>query len=291
MTKLYSVVAALFLCLFHTNTPFAQCIPPATPLGKTLTGTGTVAAFNWIPVAGAVSYDYYVGLYPATPPSTSVTTAGTMVTLNGLTPLTKYEFCVRTNCSAGSSAWACDTFTTILAPPFCPQPSNVTANATGPHNIITGWVPVSGAVSYEYFLSTSPTPMPTGDTTIYQGIGLSGLKSMGTYYFCVRTRCGGSNTSFWMCDTVYTPVAVNVDEIGNDGIAIYPNPATNHLHIETNAARIANVKLINIYGKLIYLSSEVTGNKDIDMTGFASGLYILTYETPSGTQSRKIQKL
>ncbi|MCD6063529.1 MAG: Fibronectin type domain protein, partial [Flavipsychrobacter sp.] len=252
-----------------------------------------VASFNWIPVAGAVSYDYYVGLYPVTPPSTSVTTTGTMVTFNGLTPLTKYEFCVRTNCSTGSSAWVCDTFTTIVAPPFCPQPSNVTANATGPHNIITGWTPVSGAVSYEYYLSTSPTPTPTGDTTIHQGVALSGLKSMGTYYFCVRTRCGGNNSSFWMCDTVYTPVALNVaDNEKNDRLVFYPNPVASLLTVKATTPAVNNqLILTDVFGRMLYQSAIEKDDLTIDMSQLPAGIYILRLYQGENSFSHKIQKL
>lgn len=86
----------------------AGCLPP-TSLNATAI-TGTSATLNHSTVGGA-TYDFYFGPSPLTPPTiiTAPNPGFDNVAANpnvtGLTPLTAYQFYVRSQCGASNSAW------------------------------------------------------------------------------------------------------------------------------------------------------------------------------------------
>lgn len=88
----------------------------------------------------------------------------------------------------------------------CVFPSALTSSQVGATTANISWTAPSPAPSggYDYYVTTSPTPPtsttpPTGST----GAGilltsLSGLTSSTTYYFWVRSDCGGGDISAWV---------------------------------------------------------------------------------------------
>lgn len=86
----------------------------------------------------------------------------------------------------------------------CPMPTNVTTASTMAGANVN-WTAPSTAPSagYQYYVSTSSaypasTVTPTGSTAAgVTTATLSGLTLGQTYYFWVRSNCGGSSQSFW----------------------------------------------------------------------------------------------
>lgn len=99
----------------------------------------------------------------------------------------------------------------------CSAPSAVTlGNITNSTANITWTAPVSGAASYDYYLSatnTAPTSAtaPTGNVTATNA-ALTGLTDSTTYYFWVRSNCGANGTSFWIgpLEFMTTQVAIAI---------------------------------------------------------------------------------
>ncbi len=93
----------------------------------------------------------------------------------------------------------------VAAPPSCSAPSALTSSNITSTSATISWtaaspVPTSG---YEYFYSTSSTA-PTAGTTPSGSTGagvttasITGLTANTTYYYWVRSNCGGSGTSTW----------------------------------------------------------------------------------------------
>jgi len=85
----------------------------------------------------------------------------------------------------------------------CPTPSNVTATTTATGATLSWTAPSSAPSSgYQYYYSTSPTAptattTPTGSVTSGTSVTLNSLVTGQTYYFWVRSNCGGSSQSFW----------------------------------------------------------------------------------------------
>ncbi|WP_288243350.1 T9SS type A sorting domain-containing protein [uncultured Chryseobacterium sp.] len=85
----------------------------------------------------------------------------------------------------------------------CSTPTNITATTTMTEATLSWTAPSSAPASgYQYYYSTSPTAptastTPTGNVTSGTSVTLNQLNTGQTYYFWVRSNCGGSSQSFW----------------------------------------------------------------------------------------------
>ncbi len=85
----------------------------------------------------------------------------------------------------------------------CPTPTNITSTTTMDSGTLSWTAPASAPSSgYQYYYSTSPTAPtattpPTGSVTSGTSVTLNNLTTGQTYYFWVRSNCGGSSQSFW----------------------------------------------------------------------------------------------
>lgn len=84
-------------------------------------------------------------------------------------------------------------------------------------------------------------------------------------------------------------VVLGVDDIERDAqIILFPNPTTNNVTIRT-AAQLANVTIYNALGKMVYNINASGQEKHIDVSGFASGIYLVQVRDSNG--NRAVQKL
>lgn len=81
-------------------------------------------------------------------------------------------------------------------------------------------------------------------------------------------------------------------EFTGSSIAIYPNPAQDHITVSLPAAVInATVQLHDISGKLLYTSGSIGGgNHNISTDTYAAGLYFVSVHTSNGTLVQKVIK-
>jgi uncharacterized protein YjdB len=93
-----------------------------------------------------------------------------------------------------------------------------------------------------------------------------------------------------------TPIFVNVVTLANNDVTIaaYPNPVSSKLNILWSAATIENaaVTLSDITGNEIYRSTinmNGTGSTQIDLSGFANGLYIINVKGSALNYTNKVQ--
>ncbi|NML57889.1 T9SS type A sorting domain-containing protein [Chryseobacterium cheonjiense] len=113
----------------------------------------------------------------------------------------------------------------------CSTPTNITATTTMSGATLSWTAPASTPASgYQYYYSTSPTAptattTPTGNVTSGTSVTLNQLTTGQTYYFWVRSNCGGSSQSFWkmkeftpgQISTVYTAGDINT-QYNNSGV-------------------------------------------------------------------------
>jgi N-acetyl-anhydromuramyl-L-alanine amidase AmpD len=165
------------------------------PTGLTTNSiTVNSATASWTAVSGAVSYT--IRIAPASSTAwTSYTTTSTNYTFTGLNSNTAYQWQVRTNCSAGSSAYSSSqNFTTSAA--TCNVPTGLGISNVSPNSARISWVAVSGAVSYtvQYKLASSSTW--TSINTTATSYKLSGLSSNTAYQWQVRTNCSAGSSVY-----------------------------------------------------------------------------------------------
>ncbi|MEC5172375.1 T9SS type A sorting domain-containing protein [Chryseobacterium nepalense] len=113
----------------------------------------------------------------------------------------------------------------------CSTPTNITATTTMTEATLSWTAPASAPASgYQYYYSTSPTAptattVPTGNVTSGTTVTLNQLTTGQTYYFWVRSNCGGSSQSFWkmkeftpgQISTLYTAGDINT-QYNNSGV-------------------------------------------------------------------------
>ena len=74
---------------------------------------------------------------------------------------------------------------------------------------------------------------------------------------------------------------ISVNSVGN--IRIYPNPAANKLTIETENAKDTYLRIYNLMGANIYSTNIKTGQKVIDISSFANGVYFVIISDAKGS--------
>ena len=82
----------------------------------------------------------------------------------------------------------------------------------------------------------------------------------------------------------------SVDEINNNSIKIYPNPAYHELTIESDSETIESIRLYDAWGRIVSELSNVSGLQKmvIDISAFAPGIYSLEISTISSMTKEHI---
>jgi uncharacterized protein YjdB len=248
-TGLVTGVSAGTAAIFYTVTGIGGCtnagsttvtigaaLPPAviSPAGSATLCHGNPVTMSVVSTGG-VSYQWLHNgsVIPGATASTYTTfTSGvyTVIVDNGI-------------CSETSAA------TTILAPP------NPVINYVGPNELYTG-----SFSSYKWFLNGVALP-GANSSILYETSG-------GNYTVVVTDKNGCTDTS-----AIYIinggPMAVNVP-VNVDDIRVYPNPATNMLHIDAPVK--VNISVLGIDGKMLLEQKDAS---NIDISKLANGLYMI----------------
>lgn len=208
------------------------------------------------------------------------------VTKSGLLGGKNYNFQIRGNCSSQSEgAWSSSvnftTNSTCGAPVLAPETGVTTSEAT------VNWGAVTGAAWYNvrYKESSNMTwgaPASTGGTSKK----LTGLSASTSYDYQVLTKCSATDVSAWTSGTFVTPASrpgAIEENLGTfaSGISVYPNPASDLLHIDLTAENTssATIKLFDMSGRLIQqvvAQSQIGINSfEMDINKLANGIYTL----------------
>ncbi len=120
------------------------------------------------------------------------------------------------------------------------------------------------------------------DTTYYF---LDGLEPYTLYDFYVRAVCNDSVSSAWSGPETFSTLYVGVNQKAEkSGIKVFPNPATDRIHIYlNNGEQLQDVKLISLQGKIVSLNQgHGKDHLQIDLADFEAGLYYLRIHLLSG---------
>lgn len=128
---------------------------------------------------------------------------------------------------------------------------------------------------------------------IEQKVTISSTFKIGEKYALVLTPTFSTNSldftivtqDAYNCEfTIVDPAGVE-DVAANANVTVYPNPATDHLFIETEA-NLISASLFSADGRLV---KKVNAN-DIDLTDCNAGYYIVSIETENGVVNKQIIK-
>jgi hypothetical protein len=128
-------------------------------------------------------------------------------------------------------------------------------------------------------IGTAPrhgTATVSGDTIIYTpNTGYTGLDTF-TY---TESIGGGAPASAQVLVGIKYPAGIN--ELSEGKTNIYPNPASNKLHIITSNPSVSEYRVYDMLGSVVKaenFSSEAT----VDVSGLNNGLYIIQFSSSEG---------
>jgi hypothetical protein len=169
---------------------------------------------------------------------------------------------------------------------------------------------------------TINAPAITGPATAKKGStqNYSVVKNNGSSYawnIVNGTQSGGSTTNaisvLWsatsntgevnvietvnkQCVSANTKLAVTLETIdvkkihGESGIQVFPNPATDKLHVNLNGESILDLSLTDLSGKLILQKSTISNENTLNISEIPAGIYILSVKGSTGTSRYQIIK-
>ena len=80
----------------------------------------------------------------------------------------------------------------------------------------------------------------------------------------------------------------NINTLTENKFSIYPNPSSNLIHIKGLDNQASNLDIYNFTGQLIYSETINENEHTLDISQFASGMYLLKISNKNFTQSEKL---
>jgi len=181
---------------YTVNIITSSCAPVTGLIVSAITSSS--ADVSWTAVSGATGYQWAVTTSP-TPPASGTFTTLTAVTASPLSPATTYYAHVRTQCGTDYSTWVTSAIFTTLptSSTTCAPVTGITMSSITSGSANLSWAAVSGAIGYEWAVTTSGTPPASGTLTTLTSAVASGLSAATVYYAHVRTKCSATLFSTW----------------------------------------------------------------------------------------------
>jgi hypothetical protein len=254
--------------------------------------TAHTAQISWQNYPGIYGYEYFIDNNPLPPVSGALAVNYSVITPQNLYSGTSYYLHLRIRCDTFNySPWLDIPFNT---PAICTAPSTASVNNITSNSASFNWSPVSSAQNYEYGVSTSSTPSPTGFYTANTNVTVNALQPSTNYYFHVRALCSSSDLSEWKTTAFNTYATSIVTVAGNKDFSlnVYPNPVKEVLNIEVTGNRKGKgtVMLLDLSGKLIDQIELSSDKGQLNLKNVSSGLYLLRYRDGENTETMRIQK-
>ena len=127
------------------------------------------------------------------------------------------------------------------------------------------------------------TPRASGATTAHT------YTSSGSYVVQAILKNNCDSTILLKAVTCFT-TEIDKNELNNESVLLYPNPATNILTIKTeNALTLKGIIIYNILGQKLYEGSNQNQNQyDINIAYLSSGIYSVYIQTDKSLMIRKL---
>jgi len=300
---------------FFSTTGTISCETPDDLVASSITNTG--AKVSWSAAEGADQYDIRYRVKGTTIWSQTLSTTPSVV-LSGLARGMPHQARVRTLCSSDNSLVS--PYSTIIefsttGSAACEIPSGLVAGGTEQTTANLSWAGANGALSYEVLYRKQGDIIWTASTTSTASISLSGLTSLTTYQWKVRTICAVDNSlqsqfsSLSAFQTVAgsagrvseeddAELAMGLDEVlASFDLVIYPNPSPDEVFFRITPPERDSFRLsvFNLAGQEVrqlfdgVLEVDEQVEFQWDATREPSGIYVFRLSSGRGVEiSRKI---
>lgn len=129
-----------------------------------------------------------------------------------------------------------------------------------------------------------PAPMPADTLSLYPGERFEVLLTPTTLvedyievYWEHLFRCNEIGMNYIGVNSYVYPTDIPEIPLGEQ-LAIFPNPAQDELTIMNNEQDVVLARIIDMFGKFVWEGQLVPGNNVVDLSGMASGNYIVWTE-------------
>ena len=281
---------------------FSTCC--VTPIPSMSNIAATTATLNW---TEGVTADHYKirGNLDGFPPSVKLDIPDptqTSYNVSGLLPNLTYYWQIKAFCNSDesiSSSWSQELrFTTD----GCLEPVPILTNSITSNSAVLNWTPVPGARGYQLrggvtggaYVSLSINDANASSTTA------SGLSSLTTYEWQIKTLCDPTGASAYSDLTTFTTNAFKWDEVEpenneNPSFYLFPNPANEKFVFQMDEVhKSGTIQILNSAGKVIYREkvnpSENSMIREIDISHVIPGVYLVSFTTSNNVTLKKLIK-
>lgn len=262
-----------------------------TPTGLGVSGvTTTNADFEWDAETGIDGFEYVLDMSAADPAGAGTFTSANTYSDNTLTPATTYYFHLRKDCGSGNySDWETIDFTTDAVVVPCADPTGLGVSGVTHNTAVIDW-DASAGVTFEYVLDNTATdPAGAGTATAANTYDAAGaLTPATTYYFHLRSDCGGGDYSDWVTIDFTTDVTTGINETAMEAITLYPNPVQNILNFVS--AEKGVLTLSDMTGKVLLQTNVNSTLTNIDLSAYSNQVYVLSFSNESLSRTFKVVK-
>ncbi|WP_165593545.1 T9SS type A sorting domain-containing protein [Aequorivita soesokkakensis] len=156
------------------------------------------------------------------------------------------------------------------------NPANIVSTFSYPENF---WFQISHVIN----LDTDTVVMSIDGTEIYNGPFYSGGNLGGIDFFSID-----ANNQYYIDDVVFSSAA-GVEDFSADSFRVYPNPVKDVLNISTKTA-VDNIEVYDVLGKRVLSVQPDVISPKINMSGLASGAYMVKVTIGNASKTVKIIK-
>jgi hypothetical protein len=129
---------------------------------------------------------------------------------------------------------------------------------------------------------------------LVNGIFLSEMFAAGTYNFTYTVGGTGAcpSSSATVTVTLNDCVGLGIENNTAEVLSVYPNPVVDVLTIQNLTISTGVIEVLDVQGKLVesIQVSGITGNYDLNMSGFERGVYVIRITTEDTVREARIVK-
>jgi hypothetical protein len=154
------------------------------------------------------------------------------------------------------------------------------------------WAPGDGTApdGYRIYLDTDNPPQTVVDNGDLQSFTPQGLEHSTQYFWkVVPYNAAGEpeNTPVWSF-TTKEDETTSVDLIKEQGIVIFPNPASQNVNIVAEDV-ITGIRMFDVKGRLVFATSVSSESMQINVGDLDAGIYLLQVQTVNGLGVHRLQ--
>lgn len=111
----------------------------------------------------------------------------------------------------------------------------------------------------------------------------------GDFYF-TATHSSLPELTIQSAITTLVEGTTSLDELNTSSLSVFPNPATDYIHIESEQLPMMHLQLYTADGQLLLNLQSHQQKADVSLTDYAAGIYFLKWTSSGQSGSEKIIK-